>query len=154
MPEASLPRNGVNADATWRISDNTVALVDAQQNLDEGKLATAGAGLLVRRDERLTYFLGNRYIDELESNITSIALSYELSPKYTITFSQNYDFGLGENVSTGMALLRQFDAFFAQVSVGHDNTTDQSTFNFNIYPKGLGYGVNAEQLGGVFRNER
>ena len=127
-------------------------------NSDGGEVEQCGNGArcFARfvRDEGLTYFLGNRYIDELGSNITSIALSYQLSPKYTLTFAQNYDFGLGQNVSTGIALLRQFDAFFVQVSVGHDNTTDQSSFNFNIYPKGLGYGVNAEQLSGVFRNER
>jgi hypothetical protein len=131
-----------------------VAIVDVQQNLDEGKLTTAGAGLLVRRDERLSYFLGNRYIDELQSNISSIAVTYELTPKYMVSISQNYDFGLGQNVSSGIALLRQFDAFFMQVNFGHDSTSDQTAFNFNIYPKGLGYGINAEQLSGVFRNER
>lgn len=153
-PEASVPRNSANADATWRISDNTAILADVQQNLDKNRLATAGVGLLVRRDERLTYFLGNRYIDELTSNITTIALSYELSPKYLITASQSYDFGLAQNVSSSLGVIRQFDSFFVQVSVSHDSTSDQSSFNFNLFPKGLGYGVNAEQLGSVFRNKR
>jgi hypothetical protein len=152
LPETSVPRNAINADATWRISDNTVMLADANHNLDESKLATAGIGLLVRRDERLTYFIGNRYIDELNSNITTVSLSYELSPKYTLLASQSFDFGLSENVSSSFGLLRQFDAFFLSVSTSHDSITDQSTFNFNLYPKGLGYGINAEQIGGVFRS--
>jgi hypothetical protein len=40
------------------------------------------------------------------------------------------------------------------MSFSHDSTSDQSSFNFNLSPKGFGYGVNAEQLGGVFRNEQ
>jgi lipopolysaccharide assembly outer membrane protein LptD (OstA) len=153
-PEASVPRNSLNADSIWRISDNTAVLADVQQNLDKNRLATAGIGLLVRRDERLTYFVGNRYIDELSSNITTVALSYELSPKYMLTASQSYDFGLSQNVSSSFGVIRQFDAFFMQVSASHDSTSDQSSFNFNIYPKGLGYGVNAEQLGSVFRSRQ
>ena len=127
-------------------------LADVQQNIDEGLLATAGVGLLVRRDERMTYFLGNRYIDELNSNITSIAVSYELTPKYTVVASQAFDFGISENVNSSFGVLRQFDAFFVAVSASHDSINDQSAFNFNIYPKGLGFGINAEQLGGAFRN--
>jgi lipopolysaccharide assembly outer membrane protein LptD (OstA) len=154
LPETSVPRDSFNADATWRLSDNTVVLADAQQNLNENRLATAGLGVMVRRDERVTYFVGTRYIDELSSNITTVALSYEISPKYTITASQSYDFGLSQNVSSSIGFLRQFDAFFIQVSISHDSTSDQSSFNFNLYPKGLGYGVNAEQLGTVFRNNQ
>ena len=154
QPETSIPRNSFNADAMWRVSDQMAVLADVQQNLNEGKLATAGIGLLVRRDERLTYFLGNRYIDELSSNITTVVMAYELSPKYTVTVAQSYDFGMSENVSSSIGLLRSFDAFFAQVSFAHDSTSDQTAFNFNLSPKGFGYGINAEQLGGVFRNEK
>jgi len=32
----------------------------------------------------LLYFLGLRYIEELNSNIATIFVNYELSPKYTI----------------------------------------------------------------------
>lgn len=152
LPETSVPRNSINADATWRISDNTVVLADVNQNIDEGKLATAGIGLLVRRDERMTYFVGNRYIDELNSNISTVALSYELTPKYTLVASQAFDFGARQNVNSTFGILRQFDAFFVSVSASHDSTNDQSAFNVNLYPKGLGYGINAEQLGGVFRS--
>lgn len=154
LPETSVPRNSINADATWRISDNTVVLADVNQNIDEGKLATAGIGVLARRDERLTYFLGNRYIDELNSNISSVAVIYQLSPKYTLVASQAFDFGISENVNSGFGVVRQFDAFVVEVSASHDSITGQRNFNFNIYPKGIGFGLNAQQLGGALRNNR
>lgn len=152
-PEASVPRDSLNADASWRISDNTIVLADAEQNLNENRLATAAVGLLVQRGEGLMYFVGNRYIDELSSNITTIAVSYRISPKYFISASQSYDFGLSENVSEGIAIIREFDSFLVIVTVSHDETSDQSSFNFSISPKGFGYGANAAQLQSVFRNQ-
>jgi hypothetical protein len=154
MPEASVPRDSLNADASWRVSDNTIVLADAQQNLNENRLATAGIGLLVRRDERMTYFVGNRYIDELTSNITTVAFTYQLSSKYLVAASQSYDFGLAQNVSSSIGVIRQFDAFIVEVSFAHDSTTDQTSFNFNLLPKGLGLGLAGSQLGTVFRNDR
>jgi hypothetical protein len=153
-PEASIPRDSLNADASWRISDNTIVLADAQQNLNENRLATAAIGLLVRRDERLTYFVGNRYIDELNSNITTVAFTYELSSKYLVAASQSYDFGLAQNVSSSIAFIRQFDALQVEVSLSHDSTSDETSFNFNVVPKGFGYGLAGSQLNSVFRNER
>src|SRR6185369_15430833 len=57
MPEASLPRNGINSDATWRVSDTTAVLADAQYSMDDAKLTTGSIGLAANRD-RVSYFLG------------------------------------------------------------------------------------------------
>src|SRR6202000_2366116 len=73
LPETSIARNAVNADASWHINDNTVVLADAQYNLDESKLATAALGILVRRDPIESYYIGNRYIADLNSNIVTIS---------------------------------------------------------------------------------
>jgi lipopolysaccharide export system protein LptA len=153
QPEASIPRNSANAQAIWRLSDNTAIVADAQENLREERLATAGLGLIALRDERLIYFIGTRYIDEVASNVTTIAVQYDLTPRYSLSLVQSYDFIADGNVVSAVSLLRQFDSFFVQASVVHDATSDLSSFNFNIFPKGLGYGVNAAQLGNVFRND-
>src|SRR5262249_27600836 len=61
MPETSLARNAVNADSQWRLSDTTTVLADFSENLDKFRIATASVGVAVQRDERLTYFIGQRY---------------------------------------------------------------------------------------------
>ena len=85
LPETSVPRDSINGDAQWRISDNTALIGDAQFNLDENEIATASVGLVVRRDINLLYFLGLRYIEELNSNIATVFVSYEISPKLIVT---------------------------------------------------------------------
>ncbi len=145
-PEESIPRDAVNIDASWRLSDNTVLLGDASYNLDRGNLQTLAAGILVRRDTRLSYYLGNRYIADLKSNITSVHMDYEITPKYTLDIDQEFDFTLGKNVYSSAALIRRFDTFFMAIRYFYDETTRENSFSFNLYPTGLGYGLDTSSF--------
>jgi hypothetical protein len=151
LPETSLPRDAINADATWRLSDNTVVLADAQYNIDAKKLATAAVGLLVRREILWSLYLGNRYIADLNSNITTIAATYEISPKYTISLGQSFDFGLNKNVSSNVALIRKFDRFIFVVRADRDEISGQTGFSVNFFPIGFGQGFETSSASGPFR---
>jgi hypothetical protein len=151
LPEASIPRNAINADALWRISDTTVLLADAQQNLDDNQFATGAVGFAAQRDERVSYYLGGRYVDELDSMIASGALEYELTRKYSLSFSQSYDFGDDEGtVGTTASLRRRFDRFYALFTLYYDAREDESGFRFALYPEGLGRGAGTDALGTLF----
>lgn len=138
LPEASIPRDAINADATWRISDDTVLMSDVQYNLEEKTVATAAIGLAVRRDERLSYTIGNSYIDALDSNITSVGLNYMISRKYTFGYNQSFDFGQGDNVSYTTTLTRKFDTFALIFRANYDQYNDESSFGFSLQPMGAG----------------
>lgn len=141
MPEVSIPRNGINSDVTWRISDTTALLADAQYNLDENELATASVGLAVRRDPRLSYFVGTRYIHELDSNITTVAADYELSRKYTLSLAQSFDFGDNGTVSSSIAVTRRFDRFFGMFRYYYSARDNEQGISINVIPEGLGPGA-------------
>jgi len=145
-PEESLPRDAVNASASWRLSDNTVLLGDTSFNLDRTNLQTLGIGLLVRRDTRLSYYVSNRYIADLNSNITGIHADYQISPKYTVSIDQQFDFTQGQNVYSSAAILRQFDTFVIAFRYFNDETSNQSGVTFNIYPTALGMGMDTSQF--------
>ncbi len=127
-------------------------LADARYNIDETKLATAAVGVLVRRDVVQSYYIGNRYIADLNSNITTVQGNYQISPKYTITFSQSFDFGLGKDVSESFSLVRNFDRFVMVLSASHDQIGNQTGFSFNIYPMGFGQGLNSAAIQGPFHH--
>jgi hypothetical protein len=150
MPEASIPRNSLNFDATWRVSDTFVVLSDLQQNLDEGQLATAALGVAVTRDPRLSYFVGTRYIEDLDSVIASIAMEYALTMKYSVSLAQSYDFGdVDGTVFTSASIRRRFDRFSAMLTVYHDQNEDESGFRFAVYPEGLGVGIGTDSATGL-----
>ena len=129
-------------------------MADASYNLDESEWATASAGLVVRRDEHLTYFLSQRYINDLNSNIAGILALYELSRKYSVLFQQSYDFGQAENVTSAFEFRRRFDTFFVSLTVSYSLVDQQSGVSFNIYPAWFGYGLNTSQLNDVFGPQR
>ena len=155
LPETSVARNAINADASWRLTDTTVVLADAQYNLDFDKLATAALGVLIRRDVAESWYIGNRYIADLNSNIVTITGNYQISPKYSIGFGQSFDFGLGKDVSSNISVVRSFDRFIMVFTFSHDAISNQTGFSFNIAPIGFGpqgnQGIGGNALGGPFR---
>lgn len=167
LPEASVPRNSINVDGTWRMSDTTAILADAQYSLDDNSLATASIGLAASRGDRLGYFIGVRYIDsgrfvpraadgtltpqDLHSVVATVALNYELSPKYTIAARQSFDFGERERVLSNYSIIRHFDRWYASITFRVDYIGEDSGVFFNVWPEGLGTAANAsERLGEVF----
>jgi lipopolysaccharide export system protein LptA len=146
LPEASIPRDAANADASWRISDNTVVLADASWNLDKSEIQTMAIGVLVRRDVRMSYFIGNRYIGDANSNITSVHVDYQISSKYMLGLDQEFDFTQGHNVYSSIGLLRRFDTFYLVAGYSYDEVTKQNGFTFNIIPIGFGQGLNTGQF--------
>jgi hypothetical protein len=168
MPETSVPRNSINSDATWRVTDTTAILADAQYSLDEGNLSTASIGLAASRDTRTSYFIGVRYIDsgefapvsaggaitpkDLHSVVLTGVINYELTPKWIIAARQSFDFGEDQRVLSNYSLIRHFDRFYASVTFRVDYIGEESGVFFNVWPEGLGTGASsAERLQEVFR---
>ena len=150
-PETSVPRNAINANATWRLTDNTVVLADGQYNLDAKKLATSAIGVLVRRDVQESFYIGDRYIADLNSNIATLQIDYQISPKYAVELGQNFDFGQSKDVSSNLSLIRYFDRFVMIFSAGHDQIGNTNNFSMGITPLGFGAGLSSGALQGPFR---
>lgn len=138
IPEASVPRNTISVDGTWRLSDSAVILGDAQYNLDRDTLATASVGFTTGRGDRLGYYVGVRYIEPFDSNILTLAVDYQITPKYVLSAQQSYDFGrFGENVVTRFSLSRRFDKFYLQVAASVDRRRQENLVSVNFIPEGL-----------------
>jgi hypothetical protein len=152
LPEASIPRNSINSSAAWRVSDTLVVLADESYNIEENTLATASAGIAVRRDPRVSYFFGIRYIEPLDSTIGTAMVIYQISKKYQLALSQSHDFAATNNVNSAAEVTRFFDKFWASFRVYHDSISDQSGIGFLIYPAGFGPSTGATAMGDLFGN--
>jgi hypothetical protein len=138
IPEASIPRNTLSLDGAWRLSDSAVVLGDAHYNLDEGTLATASVGFSAGRGDRLGYYAGVRYIEPFESNIVTLAIDYQITPKYFVSAQQSYDLGqFDENVVSRFAISRKFDKFYLQVVATVDRRREENSISVNFFPEGV-----------------
>jgi lipopolysaccharide export system protein LptA len=149
-PEESIARDSINTDALWRISDTTVVLADVEHNLDDQKLATASVGMAVQRDQRMQYFLGVRYIGDINSTLASVLMNYQISPKYSLLTSYSFNFSENSTEDFSVMVMRHFDRFYISFEVFHDFVQDDSGIRFGIFPEGLGGSVDSSQLQNLF----
>ena len=118
-----------------------------EQNLDKVRLATASIGVAIQRDQRLSYFIGTRYIADLDSNIITLEANYKLDNKYSISASQSFDLAQAKDVYYNFSLTRNFDTLAMTVSFYFDQATSNEGFSFNINPFGVNRAVGANQTG-------
>jgi hypothetical protein len=150
---ASIPRDAINSDVTWLVSDSTAVLADESYNVDHAKLATASVGIAGKDYDRFAYYLGLRYIEPLNSDLATFAVQYELTAKYEVEYSQSYDFGQNKNANSEVTLRRKFDVLTAEVSVFHDSASGDSGATFNVYPTGLGPTNSNPDINSFFNNK-
>ena len=145
-PEASQARNSVDAEATWRVSDTTAIISDASYNLQEGTLATAAVGVAAQRGDRISYYVGGRYIGEINTSLARLALTYKLSDKYSVILNQSFDLDQGNSRSTSLTVIRRFDRFLVNVSLYFDRIDQEGGLRVGIIPYGLSAGFNSGSL--------
>ena len=138
-PEYSIGRNHINADYTWHISDSTTLLADANHDLNTGRLRRANVGLAVSRDPRLRYYMGLRYIRDLDSAIGVFGFKYKISRKYSITFFEQYDmdFDGGRNMATSISIVRKLPRWYAAFTFAYNTTYNDLTLYLSLWPEGV-----------------
>lgn len=149
LPEASIPRNSLNTDAAWRLTDTTVILSDGSYNLDDNVLATASIGVAVQRGDRLSYYAGMRYIEPIDANLVTLAASYQVSPKYTLIGSTSFGIGDDDRVYAVGSIQRHYDRFTTVLSIRYDKVEDIGGISFSVIPHGLGGGIGSGGFAGM-----
>ena len=51
----------------------------------------ASAGLAVDQTNTLSYFLGTRYVNSLNTNQVTVAMDYQLTQKYRLIATESFD---------------------------------------------------------------
>jgi len=136
-------RDYYDADYLWQISDTTALLSSGYYDIHSGTVEQFDIGFSRTRWPDLSYYIGSRYLrntqvlDEHGTNAFVFAASYILDPRYTIAFSQQYDFDYGANVQSNITLIRHYNRVFWSLSFSADASLDRQAIMFSIWPDGL-----------------
>lgn len=71
------------------------------------------------------------------SNVFTFALTYVLDPRYTVVFSQQYDFEHSANIRRDIALIRRYHRVYCGLSFSADESMDRHSIIFSIWPQGI-----------------
>jgi len=134
----------VSNDAVLRLTDATSILGDSYVGMQTGTLDQADIGFsrLVWPD--LSYYVGNRYLrrfffggEERSSNAVTFAVTYILDPRYTLVFSNQYDYGFGANIATDVTLIRKYHRMNLALTFSIDGPMDEKRVVLGLWPEGV-----------------
>ncbi len=142
QPELSQLADSINANATWRAGANVRLLGDESYNVDLQELETADAGVMVDQSPSISYFLGNRYINAVNSDQWTFSINYKLTRKYAISATESYDFYLAHNIISAVTIVRKLSHFYTALSLSYNADTASEAVFVNIWPAGYPrYGI-------------
>ena len=137
-------RNYFSTDYIWRLSDTTTFLSDMNFDMQSGVVQQLNIGFSQLHWPNLSYYIGSRYLrrvrnnlGEKGSNAFTFAATYELDPRYTAVFSQQYDFDYGVNVRSDITLIRRYHRLFFAITYSVDESLDQHSVVFSLWPQGV-----------------
>jgi hypothetical protein len=137
-------RNYFGADYIWRLSDTTAVLGDMNFDLQSGVVQQLNVGFSRLRWPNLSYYIGSRYLKRIDnglgeegSNAFTFAASYVLDPRYTVVFSQQYDFDYGANIRSEITLIRRYHRLYCGITFRVDESMDRKTIVFSVWPEGV-----------------
>jgi len=137
-------RNYLGADYALRISDTTALLSDLNYDLQSGVVQQFNIGFSRLRWPDLSYYIGSRYLRRLDnglgeegSNAFTFAATYVLDPRYTVVFSQQFDFDYGARIRSDITLIRRYHRLFYGLTFSADESLDRQAIVFSIWPQGV-----------------
>ncbi len=149
-----IARDTLSADYEWRISDTFTLLSDANYDLQSGRLQQMNVGVSRYVHPDISYYVGSRYLRPLQVNIDTTgdghfdihergshsvvgAITWQLTPRYTATFSQEYNFDFGHNVRSDLTIVRQYHRMFYALSFSIDESLRRNMVMLSIWPQGV-----------------
>jgi hypothetical protein len=136
-------RNYFGADYIWRLSDTSAVLSDMYFDMQSGVVQQFNVGFSHLRWPNFSYYIGSRYLrgvevlDEKGSNAFTFAATYVLDPRYTIVFSQQFDFDYGANIRSDITLIRRYHRVYWGITYSADESLERHAIVFSIWPQGI-----------------
>jgi hypothetical protein len=137
-------RDSFNADYIWRMSDTTAILSDLNYDTKSNEIEQFNIGFSHLCWPNLSYYIGARYLRSLEvdeqkgSNAVTVAATYKINPRYTITFAHQYDYDFGKKIFNQITLIRRYHRIFYGLTYSADESLDRQAIILNIWPEGVG----------------
>ncbi|UCE48575.1 MAG: hypothetical protein JSW47_00195 [Phycisphaerales bacterium] len=137
-------RNYFGADYIWRLSDTTAVLSDMNFDIQSGVVQQYNVGVSHLRWPNLQFYLGSRYLRRIDNsfgengtNAVTFAVTYALDPRYTMVFSQQYDFDYGKTVRNDVTLIRRYHRIYWGLTYSADKSLDEQSIGFSLWPQGV-----------------
>lgn len=118
----------------WNIGDRTAITSSGWMDPGQQSARVWDIGFYFNRPDRTNFFVGYRQIYPLESQAVTASVSYVFSPKYAMTLSGSYDFGIDKNMSSSVYLSRIGTDLQANLGISYNAMQQNFGVTFELIP--------------------
>ena len=136
-PENSIARNYFNSSMIWRVNDQTAFVTESSWDLNDGKNDIFNVSMVVERSPRLSYLVGYRLIEDVESSLLAFDANYRFNEKHTLVLRELFDLDRGRTLDFTIGLIRRFPRWYGALSFQLDEAEDDFGVSLSIWPEGL-----------------
>jgi hypothetical protein len=131
-PEYSQFGDHIAASATWLISDSLSIVGETTYDLDESDFARGSIGGELRHNPAFSTYAEYRFIDASETELLGVAWNYQVSPKYAVRLSPQWDLREDEFRRFRVRLTRTFPDFALEFEVDYDVIRDETIIGASL----------------------
>jgi hypothetical protein len=136
-PEYSVGGDHFYSRLLWMVTDTLAVTGELTENLENNELAQWRVGGFMQNTPRLSTFVDYQEIRILDSRLLSYGFSYELTTKYSTSFSQVLDFSERQSRTINFSLQRRLPRWLVRFVVSVDELENETTVGVVLLPEGL-----------------
>jgi hypothetical protein len=121
-------------DTTWNVGDRTAITSSGWYDPFDNGARVFTIGAFLNRTDRTSFFVGYRLIDPIDSRALTTAATYVFSPKYAITASSTYDFGINESLSNSLVVTRMGSDLTLSLGITYNAILKNFGFTMELLP--------------------
>jgi hypothetical protein len=133
-------------DWNWNIGDRTALTSNAWIDPIDHGARVYNFGAFFNRNDRTNFYIGYSEIDLLDSKAVSGSSTYIFSPKYAMTTTVSYDFGIKAEVFS-LIFTRMGSDLQASVGISYNSFVNSFNFSFQLMPNAVAAQARAGMTG-------
>jgi hypothetical protein len=131
-PEYSQFGDHLRATLIWLLSDSLALTGETTYALDDTEFARSSIGAELRHSPLLTMYIEYRVIEVSENELLAVNWTYQLTPKYRLSLTPQYDFREEDLRSLSGRLTRSFPDFEFTLHVRYDQIRDDTSVGASL----------------------
>lgn len=136
-PENSRTRNYISLDSSYRISDNTTILYNANWDVNDQKFDRNAISVAIERPPRASYIFGIRYAGDIDMNLLGGGFNYQMSEKYTLASRAWFDIESGDFGEGSIAIIRKLPRWYFALNLEYSDIDDDFSVTVSLWPEGI-----------------
>jgi hypothetical protein len=150
-PEYSALGNYFVGDAAYALTDATSLTATTVFDFDRGRSDISTVGLLLTHAPGFSTLIDLRRLDAQDSTILALWGSYDLTSKYSVAFTPNYNLATSDFESAVIGITRRSSAYAFTFNFSYNDITGETSFGFTLQPYGTGSVAGSRgRFGGFF----